>query len=170
MTWSGWQLPSAGLLLACLASFRWGMRNFFAQPAGDTAGMRVIRTCGLAFAALHLGRIVFTPSVRPDKGWGAACCICARWDCTGGRSEPARRAPSRRPFRRITPQHLVERGPYRFIRHPLYAPTCWRGRRVMVATASPGFLPTLAVMLGDLCSSREDGGTEVFAQSVGERL
>ena len=61
MTSFHWQLVSGGLLVACLASFGWGMRKFFSRPAGDTPGMRVIQICGALFALLHLAAIALTP-------------------------------------------------------------------------------------------------------------
>jgi hypothetical protein len=57
----GWPLLSAALLLSCLVSFNWGMRKFFSQPAGDNAGMKLIRIFGSAFALLHLAAIILTP-------------------------------------------------------------------------------------------------------------
>src|SRR6266436_3865895 len=63
MNFSGWPLILAGLLLACLASFGWAMRNFFSRPAGNTRGMKLISTCGTAFAVLHLSGILWTPAI-----------------------------------------------------------------------------------------------------------
>ena len=48
-----WPVVSAAGLIGSLASFQWGMRKFFTQPAGDNAGLKLIRVCGSAFALLH---------------------------------------------------------------------------------------------------------------------
>ena len=46
-----------------------------------------------------------------------------------------------------TPQHLVERGPYRLIRHPLYSSYLLTWTAGVVATGRLWLLPSLAVML-----------------------
>src|SRR5437870_8491224 len=66
------QLVSASLLVACLASFAWGMRKFFTRPAGDNAGMKVFKTCAAVSALLHLGAIVLTPRMTTGQMLAAA--------------------------------------------------------------------------------------------------
>jgi protein-S-isoprenylcysteine O-methyltransferase Ste14 len=138
---------SAGLLLACLASFSWAMRHFFTRPAGDNAGMKLIAVCGSGFALLHLGAIAATPhaTARQTLG-GAAIYLCALvlfwWTI---------RANSRRPlsaaFSPDDPLHLVQHGPYRFIRHPFYCSYLLAWTAGIVATGRLWLLPSLAIML-----------------------
>ena len=141
------RLLSLALLLACLVSFRWAMLNFFAQPAGDNAGMKAIRICGFAFAALHLGAIVFTPGVTAGQAQAAAllylCALGLFWWAVRTGSRGALSAA----FSPDTPQHLFDRGPYRFIRHPFYCSYLLTWTAGIVATAWLWLLPSLAVML-----------------------
>ena len=67
-----WRFIGTGLLLASLGSYAWGMRRFFSQPAGDTAGMAVIRICGAVFAVLHAGALVLTPEIAAGPLLGAS--------------------------------------------------------------------------------------------------
>jgi protein-S-isoprenylcysteine O-methyltransferase Ste14 len=147
MMLSVWRLIGTGLLLACLGSYAWGMRRFFAQPAGDTAGMAVIRICGAVFAVVHAGALIFTPGIEA----GALEAAIALYLAALGLYWWAIRTNSPRPlsaaFSPDTPQHLVERGPYQFIRHPFYCSylLTWSGG--VVATRSLWLLPSLVVML-----------------------
>src|SRR5713101_2744289 len=120
MTLVVWRLVSTGLLLVCLASFGWGMRKVFSRPAGATAGMKVIRICGAAFAALHLGAILLTPDVTSGQARAAACLYLWALGLFWWAIRINSSCPLSASFSPDTPQHLVERGPYRVIRHPLY--------------------------------------------------
>src|ERR1700677_3459109 len=62
-----WSWLLIGCLLACLASFRWAMNNFFFQPAGDVPGMKAIRYSSASFAVLHLVAILVAPAVPPAQ-------------------------------------------------------------------------------------------------------
>ncbi len=137
----------AGLLLACLGSYAWGMRRFFAQPAGDTAGMAVIRICGVVFAVLHAGALIFTPDIAAGPLLGAISLYLVAIGLFWWAVETNSPCPLSAAFSPDPPQHLVERGPYRFIRHPFYCSylLTWTGG--VVATRSLWLLPSLAVML-----------------------
>ena len=148
MILSRWSLLSGGLLLACLASFRWGMVKFFSQPAGSTIGMRAISICGAGFAILHLAAILLGPVIPASRGLAAALLYV----CALGLFWWAIRANSPRPlsaaFSPDSPQHLVERGPYRLMRHPFYCSYLLTWGAGIVATGMIWLVPTLAVMLG----------------------
>ena len=147
MTLVVWRLVSTSLLLACLASFGWGMREFFSRPAGTTAGMKAIKICGVIFAALHLGALVWTPKLTTGQLLTAAglylCALALFWWAI--RTNLARRLSAS--FSSDTPQHLVERGPYRWMRHPFYCSYLLAWTAGMVATAQVWLLPSVAVML-----------------------
>jgi len=147
MTIIVWRFVSAGLLLACLASFGWGMRKFFSQPSGATAGMRVIKICGAVFAVLHLGAIVLNGEVTA----GQMVTATSLYLCALGLFWWAIRTNSPRPlsaaFSPDAPQHLVERGPYRFIRHPFYCSYLLTWMAGLAATGQFWLLPSVAIML-----------------------
>src|SRR5579872_5802170 len=115
-----WSLLCAALLVICLGSFRWGMIKFFSQPAGSTTGMKVISLCGAGFALLHLAAILLSPGILPAWGMAAALMyLCALglfwWAISANTPRPLSAA-----FSPDSPEHLVDRGPYRLMRHPFY--------------------------------------------------
>src|SRR5260370_6300070 len=120
MVVSTWQLLSAALLLSCLTSFGWAMRKFFVQPAGMTAGMKMTKACGIAFAIHHLVTILVTPEIPPERGAAGAFLYL----CSLGLFWWAIKTSSPHPLSALAspdmPAHLGEDGPYPFIRHPLY--------------------------------------------------
>ena len=142
-----WQFISASLLVVCLASFAWGVRNFFSRPAGDTVGMRVIKICAAVSALLHLGAIALTPQMTTEQGLAAALLYLSAlglfwWAIRTNSPRPLSAA-----FSPDAPQYLVEQGPYRLIRHPFYCSYLLTWTAGMVATARLWLLPSLAVML-----------------------
>lgn len=144
---SAWQWILVCLLLACLGSFGWAMQRFFVQPAGLTLGMKVIKAFGIVFGMLHLAAIVATPGVTRVRGvGGAALYLCALalfwWAIHASLPKPLSAA-----FSPDLPAHLVEQGPYRMIRHPLYCSylLCWLAG--WAATGRWWLAPTVAVML-----------------------
>jgi len=147
MTLSGWQWASALLLLACLASFVWGMRKFFVQPAGNTTGMRIIGALGLLFGALHFMAIFLTNSITGQRGSLAAflylCSLGLFWWAIRTNSSARLSAA----FSPDVPVHLVESGPYRFMRHPFYCSYLLAWLAGTIATARWWLLPTVAVMV-----------------------
>jgi len=147
MALSGWQWLVALLLLTCLASFAWGMRRFFVQPSGSTAGMKVISGCGVAFAALHFFAIFATNSITPERAWVAT--LLYLWSLglfwwAINTNSAARLSAA---FSADVPVHLVEDGPYRFIRHPFYCSYVLAWSAGTIATARWWLLPTVAVMI-----------------------
>jgi protein-S-isoprenylcysteine O-methyltransferase Ste14 len=123
------------------------MRRFFSRPAGVTAGMKVIKIISAVCAVLHLGAIVLTPAVTTGQLLAGACFyLCALglywWAIRTNSPTPLSAA-----FSTDAPQHLVERGPYRWIRHPFYCSYLMTWTAGMVATAQLWLLPSVAVML-----------------------
>jgi len=147
MALSSWQWLSVILLLCCLASFAWGMRNFFVQPQGSTAGMKVISGCGMVFAAFHFFAISLPNSVTAERAWVAA--LLYLWSLGlfwwAIRTNSSARLSAA--FSADVPAHLVEDGPYRFIRHPFYCSYVMTWSAGTIATARWWLLPTVAVMI-----------------------
>lgn len=147
MSLSSWQWISAALLIGCLASFGWAMKKFFVQPAGLTAGMKLIKTCGIVFGSLHLVTILATRGIGTLQGVsGAILYFCSLglfwWAIQTSLSQPLSAA-----FSPDLPAHLVARGPYRIVRHPLYCSylMCWLAG--WVTTGRLWLAPTVGVML-----------------------
>ena len=147
MALSGWQWASALLLLVCLASFAWGMRNFFIQPAGSTAGMKIISASGVVFAALHFVAIFLGNNITAERGCVGA--LLYLWSLGlfwwAIRTNSAARLSAA--FSPDVPVHLVEDGPYRFIRHPFYCSYVLAWSAGTIATAQWWLVPTVAVMV-----------------------
>jgi protein-S-isoprenylcysteine O-methyltransferase Ste14 len=146
MAVSAWQATLALLLFACLASFAWGMRKFFVQPSGSTPGMRVISACGVLFAALHFFAILVA-SITAERGLVAV--LLYSWSLGlfwwAIKANAAARLSAA--FSPDLPVHLVEDGPYRFIRHPFYCSYVLAWLSGTIATARWWLLPTVAVMI-----------------------
>jgi protein-S-isoprenylcysteine O-methyltransferase Ste14 len=147
MPWSAWQWISALLLLACLTSFAWGMRNFFVQPAGNTRGMKIISVTSMVFAALHFVAILFRNNITAERGCVSA--LLYLWSLGlfwwAIHTNAAVRLSAA--FSPDVPIHLVKDGPYQFIRHPFYCSYVLAWSAGMIATARWWLLPTVAVMI-----------------------
>ena len=144
---NAWTLLSIGLLLACLLSFGWAMQRFFARPAGSTTGMKLISACGIAFAVLHLAAIAMAPAISPLRGIIAAALYVMAlalfwWAIRSNAPKPLSAAFSPDP-----PMHVMQNGPYRYIRHPFYCSYLLTWAAGVVASAQLWLLPTVAVML-----------------------
>jgi protein-S-isoprenylcysteine O-methyltransferase Ste14 len=147
MTVFGWHWILAALLAVCLASFAWAMQKFFVQPAGMTAGMKLIKVCGILFGILHLAAILAAPAISTVRGAGGAALYLFAlglfwWALNTNSQKPLSAAFSPDP-----PAHLVANGPYRTIRHPLYCSylLCWVAG--WVSTGRLWLALTIAVML-----------------------
>jgi protein-S-isoprenylcysteine O-methyltransferase Ste14 len=147
MSFSWWSVLSAGLLLACLISFRWAMRNFFSCPVGDTSGIRLIRTCSIAFAVLHLVAIIVTPNAARGQVAAAATLYVSALALFWWAIRTNVALPLTAAFSTDVPHHLVQHGPYRIIRHPFYCSYLLMWAAGVIATGRLWLLPSLAAML-----------------------
>lgn len=139
-------LPAA-LLLGCLASFWWGMRSFFTRPAGFTAAMRLISAFAAIFGVMHLIVILFVSSATPQRSLaGSVLYLCSAglfwWAIKTSLARPLSAA-----FSPDAPSHLVDDGPYRFIRHPLYTSYIVTWLAGWIVTAQWWLIPTALIMV-----------------------
>ena len=146
MALSGWQWLSAILLLSCLASFAWGMRRFFVQPSGSTAGMKIISGCGTLFAGLHFVAIFSTNNITAERGLVGALLYLWSVGLFWWAIQTNSTARLSAAFSPDVPVHLVEDGPYRFIRHPFYCSYVMAWSAGTIATARWWLLGTVVVM------------------------
>ncbi len=141
-----WQYTLIALLLASLASFGWGMRKFFVQPAGMTAGMRLTAACGALFSALHFVALCIPRTIAPERGAAAFVLYLAAlglfwWAIAVNRSQPLSAV-----FSPDAPAHLTLSGPYRLIRHPFYCAYLFTWIAGYIGSGQIWLLPTVLVM------------------------
>lgn len=133
-------------LVLCLASFTWAMQRFFVRPAGATAGMNAIGAGGLLFGILHVAALGSAANIAPARAFAAAalyfCSLGLFWWAIY--ANLARRLSAC--FSPDAPQHLVQHGPYRLVRHPLYCSYLLTWLAAPVATGSLSLLLTFAAM------------------------
>lgn len=142
-----WKCLLVTLFVLCFGSFAWGMRRFFRQPAGAVPGMKLISVSGLVFSLIHLIAIISasSPSTLP-RIIGVVLYVCSLslfwWAITSNREKPLSAA-----FSPDAPVHLVQHGPYRFIRHPFYSSYLLAWTAGVFAAANLWLIPTVLVML-----------------------
>ncbi len=114
------QVLLAFLLLTCLASFGWAMRNFFVKSGRMSTGLRITVLAGVIFAVVHVAVILTTPALVLSAVVAGAVLYCLAlavfwWTIKANRVKPLAAC-----FSSNEPLHLVRSGPYRFVRHPFY--------------------------------------------------
>ena len=108
------------LLVGCFGSFTWAVRNFFVKPDRLTSGVRLTLLTGTTFAICHLLVILFSPAL-PVVAIGIAAALYVLslvvfwWAIAANRIKPLAAC-----FAQHEQLHLVQHGPYRFVRHPFY--------------------------------------------------
>jgi protein-S-isoprenylcysteine O-methyltransferase Ste14 len=145
MTWN-WQLLPFTLLLASLASFGWAMRKFFLKPSGDNTGMKVIRAASSVFAVLNLGTMLSTPGIPARQALAASAVYLLALGLFFWSIRVNRQSSLSAAFSLDSPRHLVNWGPYRFIRHPFYCAYLMTWSAGFVATGRWWLLPSIVVM------------------------
>jgi protein-S-isoprenylcysteine O-methyltransferase Ste14 len=142
-----WPVLLGMLLFACLGSFAWSMRNFFVRPAKLTAGLRVTLLAAFVFACLHVVAI-FTTDTYVTQAALVGCVsyvlalVIFWWAIAVNRKRPLAACFSER-----EQLHLVEQGPYRYIRHPFYCSYLLTWFAGAIATLNFGLALTVLAML-----------------------
>jgi protein-S-isoprenylcysteine O-methyltransferase Ste14 len=147
VTFSWESIFPAVLLVGCLYSSWWGMRRFFTRPAGLNAWMKLIAASATIFGALHLFAILFSSSLTAARSLAGSFLYLL----SGALFWWAIRTSSQRPlsaaFSPDLPVHLVQNGPYRFVRHPLYTSYLIMWVAGWIVTAEWWLIPTVLIML-----------------------
>jgi protein-S-isoprenylcysteine O-methyltransferase Ste14 len=125
------------LLLACLGSFTWAMRKFFVQPEQVTTGLLVTLLAGVFCAIANFAVIALTPALKLPAVLAGVALYCLSlaifwWTIASHRSKPLAACVSK-----DEQLHLVQHGPYRFMRHPFYCSYLLAWLAGAVATLSP---------------------------------
>jgi len=147
MIWN-WYLVPLTLLCASLASFMWGMQQFFSKPSGDNFGMKLIRAVSSIFAAIHLVAILLTADASASRSLVASSIYLAALGLFFWAIQTNSRSTFSAAFSTDVPLRLVKEGPYRWIRHPFYCAYLLTWSAGFVATGHLWLLPTVAVMVG----------------------
>lgn len=145
MIWN-WYLVPLVLLLSCLTSFSWAMRKFFSKPSGDNSGMKVIRATSASFAVIHIAAILLTPDVSARQCLTASTLYLAALGLFFWSIRVNWQSSLSAAFSPDCPRHLVNRGPYHWVRHPFYCAYLLTWLAGFVATGRWWLLPTIAVM------------------------
>lgn len=108
------------LLLGSFGSFTWGVRKFFVKPDKMTLGVRLTLGAGSLFSVLHLLTILFWSTLLPIPVLLASALYIAAiaifwWAIRANSVKPLAAC-----FSKAEEVHLVQHGPYRFVRHPFY--------------------------------------------------
>jgi protein-S-isoprenylcysteine O-methyltransferase Ste14 len=133
---------------ACLFSFGWGARAFFVQPHGATAGMRAIIACSGLFGLLHACAILLARDMAPGRTLAAVALYSASLGLFWWAIQTNRRRPLSAVLSPDPPVHLVQDGPYQYVRHPFYCSYMLTWVAGLVATFQLWLLPTVLIMLG----------------------
>jgi protein-S-isoprenylcysteine O-methyltransferase Ste14 len=157
------------LLLAVASTnfslFTWAALRFFRIPSSGTPkGMRAIQVFGLIFMGLHLymlasSSVTTSPGALIGAGlYGSALLIFLSAIAVN------RRRPLGIAFQDSGPSHLVDTGPYRWIRHPFYTSYTLAWVAGPLATGAHWLWLTVGVMFGFYwaAATREE---RQFAQS-----
>jgi len=108
------------LLLTSFGSFTWGVRKFFVKPDKMTLGMRLTIATGTVFSVLHLLTILFWSTLLPIPVILATALYLSAIAIFWRAIQANRVKPLAACFSEEESIHLVQHGPYRFVRHPFY--------------------------------------------------
>jgi protein-S-isoprenylcysteine O-methyltransferase Ste14 len=125
------------------------MRHFFQKPSGDVEGMKLIRASSSLFAIIHLICLLRVPVLYLGSAqvWVGATVYAASlalfwWAIQTNRAKPLSAA-----FSPDSPVHLVQQGPYRFVRHPFYTSYLLAWTAGVFATGQALLILTVVLMV-----------------------
>jgi len=127
------------LTLAVLnyGTFAWGAFAVFARKGRAGRGLSLIKAGACVSAAVILTAIFRAGTLSPANAYTAiviyAGTLSLFWWCV----RTNRKVPLSLAYSDDTPKHLVQRGPYRFVRHPFYTAYILAYLAAVVATANP---------------------------------
>jgi len=121
--------------------------RFFARPAGVSTGAKAIGVFGFVFGLLHLFSIVESDQLNLSRTILAAVLYSAALGLFWWSILTNSRRPLSAVFSPDTPEHLIQEGPYKLIRHPFYCSYLLTWLAGVLATENVWLLVTVAVML-----------------------
>ena len=130
---------------SCFASFLWSIRYFFKSSDKLSGGMKGVAFFGALFMVWQMGLLLFSPA---KNGWGLVALplyfsslALFWWAIRVNLHKPLTYA-----YDLDQPQHLVQEGPYRYLRHPFYTAYSLTWMAGVLATDEPWLLLSVLVM------------------------
>ncbi len=108
------------LTIVTYVSFIWAIRFHFERPGHLHKGMRLIAWAGSICMLAHLTALAFAPAVDAGMGWAGVAFLAGSLGLFWWSVRINRKAPLTIAFSKNHPTHLVEAGPYAWVRHPFY--------------------------------------------------
>lgn len=107
---------TASVVFIC---FIWAIRRFFVAPPKPQLGMRLISILGMVFMVVHVG---FLLAGNPSPLWFVVALVLyvVALVLFLQSFKANLKKPLTLAYSQDTPEHLVQVGPYRFVRHPFY--------------------------------------------------
>src|SRR5262245_4005237 len=142
-------MSNAILFVVCFVSFTWGIFGFFRVHGQKPCGTHMIQVVGGAMMLWHavmLWQVAEMPagiSTRLAIGLYVLS-LALFWSTV----YVHRRRPPTLAFSEDAPEHLVDSGPYRLVRHPFYVSYLLAWVAGVVGTREPWLLLSVAVMGG----------------------
>jgi protein-S-isoprenylcysteine O-methyltransferase Ste14 len=135
------------MLLLCLLSFAWAMKNFFTRPTGTSFGMLLIKYAGTALGLIHLLVLTLLGAADAEHAAIAAFVYVTSLALFWWTVNTNRRTPLSAAFSSDLPQRIVQEGPYRFVRHPFYASYLLMWFAAPIGIGEPWLYATAALMV-----------------------
>lgn len=140
------QIVNVVAFIACFGSFTWAIKYHFRVIGKTPFGTQLIKVVGGIFTLMHLIALLQPNAARGMPAVVAFILYCVSfvlfWICV----RINREKPFSVAFSTDQPEHLMARGPYRFVRHPFYLSYSLGWIASIIASAQPWLLLSLLVM------------------------
>src|SRR5882724_7603629 len=130
----------------CIISFTWGMTRFFRTVGRFSLGTRIVQVAVIMFTLAHLIALSRSHAVSMTLGVGALGLYCVSLVLFWSSIRVNRAKPLSAVFSKDHPEHLITRGPYRFIRNPFYSSYLSASLGGTIASAQPWLLLSVLIM------------------------
>lgn len=114
------QVLNLAAMLACFGSFTWAIKRFFRVEGQQGGGMKAISALGTVFVLIHAASLVYFGTPWTGTAAAALGIYATSFLVFWSTVRANRQAPLTLAYTEDEPQHLVTRGPYRWVRHPFY--------------------------------------------------
>jgi protein-S-isoprenylcysteine O-methyltransferase Ste14 len=133
-------------LATCLLNFGWGMRNFFVVPLRKTRGQILVGLAGALTALQHLIALIRAVNMPAGNFMASVCLyvlsLMVFWSAIAANRGRALAAC----FSDHAPSHVVQSGPYRFVRHPFYCSYLLTAIAGVAASADFALAPSVIIL------------------------
>ena len=144
---SVFQILALAWLVGSLLCFGWAARSFFVKHQGSTAGVKLILIAYAICAMLQIAATVRARDITPIRIAAASVVYFAAlllfwWAIRANRNRRLSAA-----FSPDLPEHLIQAGPYRYVRHPFYSSYLLAWSAGVIASGQLWVWITVAVMV-----------------------